>query len=294
MWRFDSGRAGPVVMVNALTHGNELCGAHALKMLLDSGVRPLNGRLILSFANPEAYAVRCADGPGTGRYLDRDFNRLWSGTMLDGPGSSREELRARELRPFVAEADYLLDIHSMTLPGPPIMLSGAQPRGRALADALGVAGYIVADAGHQAGTRMRDFGAFAAAKSQKTALLIECGQHDDGESIATAKHAAIAFLAQFGVPVDQAEQAAPNTQQDEDRPDRAPFVEVTEAVVAQTSYFTYLGAMQSFDVIKQAGTLIARDGATQIMTPYSDCVALMPGSRVAAGQTAVRLGRFIQ
>ena len=36
---FDSGVAGPHVMVNALTHGNEWCGMHVVCRLLDAGLR---------------------------------------------------------------------------------------------------------------------------------------------------------------------------------------------------------------------------------------------------------------
>ena len=37
---FDSGRPGPHVLVNALTHGNEICGAIAIDELFRAGVRP--------------------------------------------------------------------------------------------------------------------------------------------------------------------------------------------------------------------------------------------------------------
>ena len=37
---FDSGRPGPNVMVQALTHGNELCGAIALDWLMRLGIQP--------------------------------------------------------------------------------------------------------------------------------------------------------------------------------------------------------------------------------------------------------------
>lgn len=40
VWHFDSGRAGPKVAITALIHGNEICGAWALKELLDSGLKP--------------------------------------------------------------------------------------------------------------------------------------------------------------------------------------------------------------------------------------------------------------
>ena len=53
--RFESGRPGPHVLINALTHGNEFCGMVAAAHLLDTGVRPLIGTLTVSFANVAAY-----------------------------------------------------------------------------------------------------------------------------------------------------------------------------------------------------------------------------------------------
>src|SRR3546814_10156716 len=48
---FDSGRSGPHVLINAVTHGNELCGAIAVDLLFRADVRPTRGRLTLSFAH---------------------------------------------------------------------------------------------------------------------------------------------------------------------------------------------------------------------------------------------------
>ena len=53
--RFESGQPGPHVLINALTHGNELCGMVAATHLLDTGVRPRCGTLTISFANVAAY-----------------------------------------------------------------------------------------------------------------------------------------------------------------------------------------------------------------------------------------------
>jgi len=47
----ESGKAGPNVMVQALTHGNEFCGAIALKILFDEKITPEKGKLTLAFAN---------------------------------------------------------------------------------------------------------------------------------------------------------------------------------------------------------------------------------------------------
>ena len=52
---FDSGSPGPQVVVSALVHGNELCGAVALDRLLADGLRPRAGRLSFVFVNVEAY-----------------------------------------------------------------------------------------------------------------------------------------------------------------------------------------------------------------------------------------------
>ena len=52
----DSGLPGAHVMLSAVVHGNEVCGAHALDYLLREGVRPDRGKLTLAFMNVEAYA----------------------------------------------------------------------------------------------------------------------------------------------------------------------------------------------------------------------------------------------
>ena len=51
----DSGRPGPTAMVQALTHGNEICGAIALDFLLRDSFSPEKGKLVLAFANVEAF-----------------------------------------------------------------------------------------------------------------------------------------------------------------------------------------------------------------------------------------------
>ena len=38
---------------------------------------------------------------------------------------------------------------------------------------------------------------------------------------------------------------------------------------------------------------LARDGATDVRTPYDDAVLIMPTRRPRKGETAVRIGRFV-
>ena len=87
---FDSGNAGPHVVVAALMHGNEICGAVALDHLFRAGPRPARGTLTLAFANVAAYETFDAADPLGSRYLDEDMNRVWHRDMLDGALSSSE------------------------------------------------------------------------------------------------------------------------------------------------------------------------------------------------------------
>jgi hypothetical protein len=46
-------------------------------------------------------------------------------------------------------------------------------------------------------------------------------------------------------------------------------------------------------MIDRCGTLLARDGDREIRTPYNDCVLIMPARRPKQGETAVRIGRYV-
>ena len=90
--------------------------------------------------------------------------------------------------------DLLLDIHSMQTLAPPVILTGTLPKGRELARAIGVPELVVADEGHAAGRRMRDFNEFADAASPKKSVLIECGQHWEAAAGDLAILSSILFL----------------------------------------------------------------------------------------------------
>ncbi len=173
----DSGRPGPTVLVQALTHGNEICGAIALVEFLRSGQRPIAGKLIAVFANIEAFARFDFDDPDVARFVDEDYNRVWADAVLDGRRESVELRRARALRPFVDRADFLLDIHSMHEPCRPIMVCGMLDKHLALARRIGLPVDLLIDTGHPAGLRMRDRGAFNDPARPHQSVLIECGQH---------------------------------------------------------------------------------------------------------------------
>lgn len=284
----DSGRPGPHVMVCAVTHGNEICGAITLDFLLREQVRPTRGKLTLSFNNYRAFLNFNPAYPTLSRFVDEDFNRIWSPEVLDGPRSSVELKRARELRPLVDEVDYLLDIHSMQTSIAPLMLAGPLDKGRDFARSLGYPVHVVMDTGHAAGLRLRDYGAFGDPASERNALLIEAGQHWERSSADVSRETALRFLLALDV-IDRGVAEAYLTA------DPAPqkVIEVTEAVTIQSSNFRFADTYNGLEVIPRAGTVLGTDGTNEVRTPYDDCVLIMPSRRLYPGHTAVRLGRFV-
>lgn len=291
---FANGTAGPHVMVNAITHGNEICGAIAVNRLLEMASRgelvPHRGRLTLSFANVEAFHRFDENDPFSSRFVDEDFNRVWEDARLAGSGDSSELRRARALQPIVADADLLLDIHSMLEPSPPVMICGPHDKGIRFAHEVGLPHWIVSDRGHANGTRMRDYGGFGDPASPKNALLVECGQHWEARAERVAWQTAWRFLKQSGV----VHAAAADAHIDRALNVPAKVVKVSEAVVARAPDFRFAREFRGMEVLPHAGEIIAHDGDHVVTSPYDNCVLVMPvPNNIQQGLTAVRLGRLV-
>ncbi|WP_323119195.1 M14 family metallopeptidase [Burkholderia alba] len=290
VYRFDSGVPGPSAMVNALTHGNEVCGAIVVDALLKSAVRPRRGSLVLSFANVAAYRRFDPERPDAARFVDQDFNRVWTPALLDDLSRQSVELtRARALRPFVDAADRLLDLHSMHERSAPLIVAGPLDKGTAFAVEVGAPATVIRDAGHPEGTRMRDYGGFGDPAGDKNALLIECGQHWEARAVAVARDSTARFLAATGV-LDRDDLPADWFLPP---PDAMRIVQVTEPVVAHSLDFRFAGAYTGLEHFADAGTIIGWSDGAPVRTPYPDCVLVMPSLRqLRPGVTVVRLGRL--
>ena len=70
--RLDSGKPGPHVIVQALTHGNELSGAITLDYLFKQKFQPKSGVVSFIFANVAAYAMWDPQNPDGNRYVEED------------------------------------------------------------------------------------------------------------------------------------------------------------------------------------------------------------------------------
>lgn len=290
VWRFNARAPGRHVMVSALVHGNELCGAWALLGALQAGLRPVAGSLTLAFCNLAAFDTFDPARPDDSRFVDEDFNRVWGPELLARGPASRERERALALRPFIESADWLLDLHSMHEPGVPLMLTGLQSRNIALAQKLGTPATVIVDAGHAEGQRMRDHGRFgqALASDEACALLVECGYHGALSSREVAFDVMARFLDTSG--------AVPATAQPagwrQPLPTQQRVLQVTHAVAARSMAVSFSEPWQTGQTIAQAGTVLGMNDGEPILTPYDHCTLVMPSLRqLRPGVTVVRLAK---
>jgi hypothetical protein len=186
--------------------------------------------------------------------------------------------------------DCLLDLHSMTDRCPPLVMAGRQRKGVELAKALGAPQHVVVDAGHVGGTRLRDYAFFDDPSDHRVALLVECGQHWEAGAPEIATDATLRFLRHFGM----ADSAFLDAHLEPVPMPAQKVIEVTAAITIATDDFEFAHPIDGLAIVPKAGTLLARDGAVDILTPYDDCVLIMPTRRPKKGETAVRLGRFVE
>ncbi|MGA0569932.1 succinylglutamate desuccinylase [Variovorax sp. VNK109] len=281
--RFESGKPGPHVLVNALTHGNEICGMVAATHILDAGLRPKIGTLTVSFANVAAYESFDIEHPFKSRQLVHNLNRVWSAAELDDATDSPELRRARELRPVVAAADHILDIHSTSQPVVPFWVYPAHARNAALATAIGRPPvHLVMPRGLGSGTPLIQHGAHGDAQSTAgAAVVVECGQHFAQSAADLATDVALAFIAHFGLTDPHPAAAAAQPQR---------RFELLETHVIKSMDFHFIKPVIGFEVFAK-GELIAVNGTENIVAPCDDCTVFMPSQDVVLGKEACYLTR---
>jgi predicted deacylase len=282
--RFESGQPGPHVLINALTHGNEICGMVAATHLLDTGVRPKIGTLTVSFAHVEAYNAFDAGRPFDNRQIVHNLNRVWSDEWLDGPEDSPELRRARELRPVVAAADHILDIHSTSQDVVPFWVYPAFDRNARVALAIGLPSvHLVMPSGLGSGTPLIQHGLHAGPDAPGAAMVVECGQHFKQSAADLATEVTMRFLGHFGLVDPHPATPSPGVQR---------RFELLQTHVIQSEDFRFVRPLIGFETFAK-GELIATNGPDEIRAPCDECTIFMPAQRVIVGREAVYLTKPI-
>lgn len=262
---YDRGRPGPVFVFVGGMHGNEAAGVFALQELLaalELQQLPLRGRLVCFAGNLQA--LRFGD-----RYLDLDFNRLWSASdMQPGahPGVREIPMRDALLKLIedaiagVSEPVIFLDLHSTSAGGAPFSIIGDTRQNRRIAFALPVP-VILGLEENVEGALLGYFG-----ERGHVAVGFEGGQHRD--AFTQRNHLAAAWLTLIG---------AGGLMRDEAPAGKPSFDRLREAGrghagVVEMRYrhhvqvreeFEMLGGFANFDRI-EAGQLLAHEAGREV------------------------------
>lgn len=182
-------------------HGNEPCGPKALERFANN---VSSGKLVLTsgkvtivpICNPRAHRKNV-------RYTEEDLNRIFK--RNDHPKRYEEQL-AQTLVSYIDEGDIFLDIHSTSASGPTsVFIDFPTSNNVALAKELRTS-YALCNwpelyekGGH--GFESYDTTRYAF-EAGKTGVIVECGQHDEPESVDFAYEAILRTLRYAKVLVD--------------------------------------------------------------------------------------------
>ena len=174
-------------------HGNEPCGTRALLSLRNKiekhEITLSSGNLtIVPFSNPEA----CKQNK---RYIDYDANRLFGKT--DEVSSAAYELKLiPELKTLIENCDLLLDLHSFSGKGAPFIFKDYDDEvsdtwSRSLGIEHIISGWPALD--FNKGKPAYDTSYYAHING-KPALTVECGHHNDENSVIIAEQVILKSL----------------------------------------------------------------------------------------------------
>ena len=194
-YHFDSGNAGPHLLITGGIHGDEVCGQFALQALVDeiaSGELPLKaGKVTLA---PQCNPWACASNV---RYVESNLNRVIK--RWDAPKTYEERLSA-QICDLIDNCDALVDLHSASAGiGPPFIFNDYPSKvNDEIARILGGT-YIIGGWAEMNGDNVIPTTQSYAHSKGKHNCLIECGEHTDPQAIMVADRAARNALIYFGI-----------------------------------------------------------------------------------------------
>jgi hypothetical protein len=185
------------------------------------------------------------------------------------------------MRPAIAAADHILDIHSTSHDVVPFWVYPAFARNAAVANAVPRPDvHLVMPTGLGSGTPITQYGAHGRADGKGSALVVECGQHFKQSSAELATEVALDVLGHFGL-IDR--ELPPPA-----RPPRR--FELLRTHVVRHADFRFVRPVIGFETFAK-GELIATDGDEEIRAPLDDCTIFMPTRQPIVGREGVYLTR---
>jgi len=175
------GSGRPKVCILSIVHGNEICGLSAVEDIKKIPEGNIKGTLNLIRANLEA-------NKENKRFVEINLNRVFPGKQ-DG---KLEEQIAYDISNYMADCDYLLDLHSSSEDTPPFaIVSEDTEEHYKLASVMGLGKYVVLGKVIE--------GSSLEKKGNELRIAVECGQHTEETTKENAKEIAMNLLIGLGI-----------------------------------------------------------------------------------------------
>jgi len=101
----ESGKQGPNLVIMGGVHGNEKCGVEAIEDFLSNPYSLIKGKVTFIKANRKALDENV-------RFVEDNLNRCF--TLEDLGNESYEKRLAKDIKSYLDESDFLLDLHAST------------------------------------------------------------------------------------------------------------------------------------------------------------------------------------
>lgn len=184
-------KPGKNIVIMAGVHGNEVCGVKAFDDLIPK-INIEKGKVTFIYANLEAYKQNK-------RQVEYNLNRCFLDNQLEEMQNTLEGKTAKEIIPYLKEADVLLDIHSSKT-SDNLKFLICEEDCLDLIDSLTPNKVILGiDKVQKGGSDGYMF------NHGKPGICVECGLHETEESLERAKHSILNFLKKVGAISGEAE-----------------------------------------------------------------------------------------
>lgn len=305
---YSAPQAGARILITGAVHGNEICGTHAIKRVmeeLDNGLLSLKSGTVtfVPVTNALAYQKKQRNG-------DRNLNRRLRPT--DDPQEFEDHV-ANWLCPLMQQHQVLLDLHSFraagqafVMVGPENNLGNIEPfqfarEELALAKCLGVNRFVDGWLSTYAKGAARRY-AQASAQERRIkntdlqfgvgtteymrsvggyALTLECGQHDDPEAKQVAYRAIRNTLQLLGM-IEGSTQSLPVAIE---------ALRIYDVVDRHHSQDRFSREWTSFDEIKQACLIGTRHDGTPVLAEMDGRI-IFPDANAGVNEEWFYLARY--
>lgn len=264
---FISNKPGSKVCIVGGVHGDETCGSDAIDILrheFSEGRKLLNGELLTIIANSKALK-------SGKRFIDFDLNRAFGNSSAIG----YEAELAQQISPYLANVDYLIDLHSTSAPTEPFGAGSLTKKHVKLFNLTGFKYYSHGWEIHRGHSMLID----EVNRLGGIGVIIECGMTGDSQTDKNALDASFRFLANFNM-VEFSEIK---------KTEKSKIISINKIIKAKSNNFSFTRKFQNLDLIKK-DEIVAIDHNELIKFPYSFKMIMPSRVKLKIGDEAFGIG----